>query len=260
MKKKYLEENKGFAHAVNSVLDEVNGDYFLQLDADIRIRTENLIDKMLQEFKEDTVAVWGAIRVENNDKFFPSMMSAAKRLQLDYLYGGACVMFKTEFIRNDPYDEVEGFSGEDFEMREKIESGKHGNKYAENVVVEATYPEGFVDNVRQRDRYSRSHVRLMKRRFEKTKLIPLLRDWTAAGGLLTLPFLSLKLWVFLLVSVLIYFSYRARVYDKLKFGLLSVFAELFFVFVRSFGYLRELSGKYIGRACNGSGRNKEIHS
>lgn len=234
------EENEGFASAVNRGVEEAEGEFNWQVNADIRVRDRGIIQKFLKEFEEDTVAVWGAVGVENNEKFFPSMMSAAKKLNEDYLYGSANVMFRTEFSKANPYYEDDKITSPDFEMREKIEEKKDEDKYAENIFVKASYPEGFVDNVKQRYRYSKSHINLMKRDFDRNKLVPIVRDWITAGGVLCLPFLVRKLWLILLVLTLGYFSYRARVYDKNKFGVLSVLAELFFVFVRSFGYLKEM--------------------
>lgn len=239
-----LPKNVGSPKALNSVFSKIETTYVLQLDADIRITNDSLVKEMLDEFDDETVAVWGRIGVWNDEKFPPAKMKVAKKLNESYFYGGACVMFKTEFIQRNLYDKVEGFSGADYEMREKIsEKEVSKNKFTDGEMVKAVYPESFRENVRQKFRYARSFVRLMKRRFQFSKLFPMFRDWTVAGGLLILPFINLLLFSVLSALLAGYFSFRALrakdVFQKKRFLVYSVIADFFFVFVRSAGYVRE---------------------
>jgi len=237
--------HRGVAHALNAGFKEATGDFIYQVAANCTIKNSNLIRDMIKNFTSPSiVAVWSALEVGNKDKFFPSLMDAAKRLNPSYLYGGSSVMFRADFIKKHPYDEGRGFTGADFEMREKISESEFNCVYTPDVKVYVDYPEGFKGTLKQRFRYSRSHIRLMKRRFNINKLIPIFRDWTVAGGLLLLPFINPLLWCLLLTFVIAYFfrrTYKVREsYEAKEYVVYSVFAEILFVFVRSLGYLWEL--------------------
>lgn len=239
-----LNEHGGRAQALNAGIQRAQGEFILQIGADCSLGSDDLIERMLERF-DSTVAVWGAVEVGNShDKFFPSLMRVAKKLNPKYLYGGACVMFRTDYIRSHPYSESSrGFSGEDFEVRERIPNDRQ--VYAQDAKVYANYPERLSDVLRQRFRYARSHVRLSHRKFSPIKILPVARDWFVMYSLLVFPIIGwLKLWSMVLALVLLFFTYRAlkahRTMKSAKFSALSVPAELGFVFVRSVGYLREL--------------------
>lgn len=243
---KVFKEHKGRAQTINEGIKRATGQFVWQLNADVVIRDEEIIQKLLEPFSKDEkiVAVWGAIGVENDEKFFPAMMKASKEINPSYLYGGANVMFRSDFIKSNLYVEDGEFSGEDYEMREKIPEKGLKSEFTDRATIDACYPEGFLENLKQRFRYARSHVRLMKKRFKARKLIPIFRDWVVAGGLIFLPFINHLLWFVLFALTMTYFfqrSYKTKeVYKNEIFAVLSIFAELFFVFVRSIGYFREM--------------------
>ncbi len=246
VKKVFKEENEGLPSALNKGIEAAEGEFNWQINADLRVRDKKIIKKLLREFDEEIVAVWGAIAVENDDEFFPSMMAASKKLDPDYLYGSANVMFRTEFSKNNPYYEGERITSPDFEMRNKIDNSKQ--KFAENAVVSAYYPESFRDNVSQRIRYAKSHISRFKREgFNFKNSFPIARDWGAITVPLLLGFAISPIFFYAFWSlVFLFFLYRAfkarNCYPNGLFAFASTFAEVFFVFLRAPSYIRGLIG------------------
>lgn len=150
-------ERKGKYFGMNTIYDAFSGDILIALDADIRMGSLNVLDAMVQPFKDNNVMlVAGNSRPYDPQTFVErgvfstfKVFSASRSLRTgNTVFGctGACLGFRKNFIKTTKLKKV---INEDAYLYFACISKGYSFRYIKDAVVYYKLPKNFPDYLRQ---------------------------------------------------------------------------------------------------------------